>query len=221
MDSNGKQLIKEKVFTYEINGVPITIITPIVQSTNSIGIVKRYGAVSDDNTYNFYPKLVSNAIIGIDGQKIRVHGFKKFSSKNSVDEDTDIACTNLYDIDAVKSADSALITEKANGKFVVFTAFVHNGIKYLFGGTKTVHRIVRLSHIMEDIMICLINSKWEKETSLIYGVCLSFATFYNALSDSEKDDTFDNVLSKSYITGEYEDGMHFIPLARGEKPTIK
>lgn len=50
-----------------------------------------------------------------------MHGYYKFSSKSSVDEDSDVAVVELLEEDKIKSAERVILTEKANGKSCVMT----------------------------------------------------------------------------------------------------
>ena len=62
--------------------------------------------------------------------------FYKFSSRSSVDEDSDVAVRNLLDDEVLATADRCVVTEKANGKCAVVTMCQIQGKRFLFGGSK-------------------------------------------------------------------------------------
>ena len=70
-----------------------------------------------------------------------VQGFYKFSSKSSVDEDSDVSVPSLLDDSILKTATRCIATEKANGKCAVVTLCQILGRLHAFGGSKVRPRV--------------------------------------------------------------------------------
>jgi len=62
--------------------------------------------------------------------------YYKFSSRSSVDEDSNVVVAHLLNEERLAAADRCILTEKANGKCAVVTMCMVNGQRYLFGGSK-------------------------------------------------------------------------------------
>ena len=144
------------------------------------------------------------------------HGFYKFSGRSEVDEDdgSDSICNILTPPDIEDRFHSVIETEKANGKCVVMSGFQLSGERYLIGGSKGVHRVVRLGHILEDI-----EGMEDIGTTLL---CDIFKAFSNQLTKTSGS----NALWKRFaagdsLCGEFCDGLHLVPLERGGSPDIK
>lgn len=229
VDKNNKKLVRVKTASYVLSGYRFEINTPEVESTDSSGIipVKRFHG-SDDNTFNHYPQLATLVPRGLSFVTVyretakapvftgSIRGFRKFTSLHDGDEDTDIACSGLIDPEKIKSADSAVLTTKANGKFVVMNLLELElgGELYLFGGSKSVHRVVRFDHIMTDITA--IEHQQKGNLNLLRGI---FTAFRDSLASVDRDKLI-TLMKNNHITGEYEDGKHLVPLPDG-KPVIK
>lgn len=228
VDKHGKKLVYVKEASYTLSGYRFVISTPEVVSTDSTGIVpiKRYHG-SDDNTFNHYPQLASLVPRGLSFVRVyrgtakstvfdgSVRGFRKFTSLHDGDEDTDIACGGLIDPEKIKAADSAVLTTKANGKFVVMTLFELGDELYLFGGSKSVHRAVRFDHMMTDLNA--VEHQHKGNLNLLRGI---FTAFRDNIASGVDRDKLIMLMKNNYITGEYEDGKHLVPLTDG-KPVIK
>jgi len=217
-NKEGCPLITMKTTSYELAGYRFKIVTPEVVSTDEKGNITRWGA--DDNTFNLYsglaelsPRGLSFVTVYKGSDKILEHsirGYKKFTSLDNVDEDTDIACSNLIKPDLIKTANYAVLTKKANGKFVVMNMFTLDNVLFIFGGSKAVHRVVRYNNILEDLNTIEMQQS-SGNLSLVKGIFISLLN--SNISCQE-------LLLNYNITGEYEDGKHLVPVKDGI-PIIK
>jgi len=222
LDKNGSPLIKVKKAFYVLGPYSISVETPEVISTDKNGIVTKSYRGSDDNTFNIYPHLAQLFPRGLSYGKITkddiveehiIRGYPKFTSLNDGDEDTEIACSALINKKDIDSADTAVITEKANGKFVVMSAFMFDNTIFLFGGSKSVHRILRREHIFEDL------DNIEKQNGSTLDLVKDIFIALSKQLVGAPSEGLPKLFYSNCLTGEYEDGKHLVPL-RGE-PIIR
>ncbi len=201
------------------------------KSNGDVMVNKRHAyGTSEDNSYKCHAilhraiprcysvlKIVSNT----DGQVKfwkRMHGMYKFSSSNSNDEDDDITC-ELIDPELMKTSDTIVVTEKANGKTAIITTFEFQNQTYVFGGSKGKHRIVRLHHIVEDIT--LMETQDKQHNNLLIDIFTLFDQQFQSLISDNQTQLLSNLSTRS-LCGEYNDYKHLVSNQHGQlKPNIK
>ena len=219
--SDFKSLIDLKTSYQRLDRWRFKLETPVVKPTDAAGRPPpmrpgkrpRYGpGYSDDNTLKAYPGLAEAYPRGLcqvwlepsepgvrPYQICRVSGLPKFGSETGFDEDTDIACDNL--VGDKSTATQAVVARKANGKFVVLGAFKLDSQLFLVGGSKTMHRVVRADHISEDL----------DTTESLQGFKMPLVREIFEAVERQMTPAFMELLLKHSVSGEYEDGKHFVP----------
>ncbi len=225
IDHNGTPLVflKKHDQLGVVKGHICRIMTILVAESNDKGIVplkKRHSyGISEDNTYKLYPELHRSVprcysylqVIDSNTQHVklekRMHGFYKFSSNDVNNEDEDIAC-NLIDPEQQKQADTVIVTEKANGKAAIFSSFEFDGNYFLFGGSKTKHRVVRLENAIKDID----NSERDENSRnlLMKDIFAVFIDQYNSLQNDQLRSDFIKLLESKSLCGEFNDYKHIV-----------
>jgi hypothetical protein len=237
-DTQGQPLISIKEFHQQglIKGHTCHILTILVNESNSQGLVpnnrKHKWGTSEDNSYKCHQVLHRSAprcysyvrvINDANGQIMvekRMHGFYKFSSSDPNNEDEDIAC-HLIDPEQQKQADLVAVTEKANGKSAVITAFQYQGQTYLFGGSKSKHRVARLSDAVGDIKAVEALELGPHANQLVTDIFTYFIQQFATLSPDQKNKLIDMMLVQS-LCGEYNDYKHIVSNQMGKlKPSIQ
>jgi hypothetical protein len=188
------------------------------QHTYSIATTKKGPTQFEDHIYNSFPVLVKVlsrgfSIVTKDGKIISVlEGPCKFSGKTTVDEDpedeqeTDQESNNIYDHSKLVSWSTAhtleiIETEKANGKFVIFRAIIHDGVIYLHTGSKNRHLFFSVDEL--DSM-----SSSPETGDIVRSILQDVKTNLNLLTTPSLMEKFDQNYS---LCGELCDGQHFVP----------
>ncbi|MES1918657.1 hypothetical protein MHBO_000591 [Bonamia ostreae] len=90
--------------------------------------------------------------------------------------------------------------------------FKYNGEDYIFGGTKTVHRVGKLNDGFEQ---------FDNDTNeLCKSVFKSFYDYWNRFELFSKEILKSKLISGYTACGEFEDGKHMIPLPMGENARL-
>ena len=173
----------------------------------------------DDAIYAHYPETVRKVprcysifILSRDGvpdTKIVMHGMYKFGARNTQDEDDGILTVAFLTPENMSRAKYALITRKDNGKAGIVSAFRYCDLVFIVGGSKTQHFCVCMSSIDEDMAAV---KKACGSITLSYDI---LAAFINQLKKTRQDELFDFLCSGYSLCGEFNDGMHMIPLEKG------
>lgn len=237
IDQMGQPLISVKSYPQKglIQGHTCQILTIHVNESNAQGAVpnnrKHKWGTSEDNSYKCHQILHRSAprcysyvrIINDSNHQVmlekRMHGFYKFSSSDPNNEDEDIAC-HLIDPEQQKLADLVAVTEKANGKTAIMTAFQYQGQSYLFGGSKSKHRVVRLNEAIKDIIEIESQEHGPYANRLVTDIFTFFMQQYQTLTHQQKSDLMTLLFNQS-LCGEYNDYKHIVSDRQGQlKPSI-
>ena len=222
-DSKGKSYVRSKEYRDLVDGVTAHTNNYEPLPVDDKGNVKKRG--NDDSLYNFRPDLQREIPRGLSEtifsgtptsveedrspteevtQRELVRGFCKFSGRTEGDEDDSTPCSNLQPKDLDSLYTHVLRIEKLNGKFAVVRLVNYQGVIYLIGGSKGVHRRVRLAEFETDI------SKLDsKSQQLVVPILRSFYQQYLGCSEDIRLRILDHLSVRKYtLCGEYEDGQH-------------
>jgi len=208
-----RKYVKCKTTQFNFYDHSYTVNTYSVFSCSTNGKIVRYG--SDDFTYRNYPELLTLIPRGFselyEGKQL-VYSMKgpiKFDGTSAIDEDdclkfsTEIPKTQHEFLDSKiiqKWADDEDLLvewqEKANGKFAIFTLLELHGKKFIFGGSKNVHKLVPLTKN------CVLT---ETTDELHYQILKIICDDLRLLSQKQF-----NLIFEQTIVGEYVDGMHLV-----------
>ena len=186
---------------------------------------------NEDNAYLHNPSLHrgiprSYSIINIEAFDISqdkwcninrkiTHGFYKFSSIDSVDEDSEIACRNLIQPEHLSEVDQVIITEKANGKSQLVSGVMVRGERFLVGGSKNRHRVVSLDRFPDSIKML---DQYDQD--LVIPMFQAFYRQWESLDTTKQSQLFEKLLTHS-LCGEFLDGKHMVALETPEStPTV-
>lgn len=233
-DKKGVPLVRVKRWKVEEGilpkGIIGEIITPTAALCNGKGFVvanKRKG--SDDNTYKFYPELVQllprglsvlilrNESGGVLLRKI-ICGFPKFTGSTPGDEDSGITADGLFMIGDFTDVVKVVRTEKANGKFMVFTAFHFQDQLYYFGGSKTVHFVVPVT---DDTLGKLFEFYEDNQASFAFPTMTIMIQLLEEMEKEKRTELIDLLVGGNCLTGEYCDGKHMVALEDPSQPKVQ
>jgi len=244
-DSDGKPLITMKSVRQCLGKFNLLIHTFGVVAVRPDGTVPRRGGaggLTDGTTYRLYPDVArlipsSYSILEIsnwessESATFRIRGFPKFFGATEVDDDDTAESAILWEMYRPSEYDSMLVTEKLNGKSVVMTVFSFGGENWIFGGSKTRHRAIRLDHAEEDL-----ETLDETDQDTVKPMLTDFYQMYRNCPRQRqleliltarrtgaflRDTTCDLGVDPHTLCGEWNDGHHQIPLPPNTPHHIK
>ena len=218
-DSKGNSLVMFTTNIMEHNGMIFNVHNFKVCVCDKDGIVvkdKRQAYfLTDDQTYQTHPeihKLIPRglSVLRIVDKKTNhvvmrkiTQGFFKFSALSSIDEDDEVNC-DFMDKTEIKNCDQVLVTEKANGKLFLLSAFELNGENYFVGGSKNNHVVVPVDNAESYKGL-------NEHFSLVRDMFSVWLNVFFSLQ-SEQQAGILNKLKNNTFSGEFEDGKHMIPV---------
>ncbi|KAH3723174.1 hypothetical protein Pelo_18122 [Pelomyxa schiedti] len=209
---------------------------------DSRGLRKRNQYGPDDLTYDKYPELRelvprSHSIVcAVEKGSVRVvgtlKGMQKFTGLNVSEEDDSTGpnqqtSNQMCDRNKIKAATHFLVTNKANGKAAVISAFYsepcpseeqlsdsvstlpqakRGGSLFFILGSKNVHVVVKADklHTLE--------TEIPEKLSLVRGIASVIKSHLLQVNkDPEKWQNLIDLLIENTLCGEYEDGEHIVP----------
>jgi adenylate kinase family enzyme len=149
---NLRQFVKIK----ENKFFDFTVFTYSVKGTTENGLLKGKKLILDDYTFKNYPELVDIIPRGFsvlydnktNKEICRLDGMKKFDGTSLLDDDSNVE-THLIDYEKISKWETnnhleVSFQEKANGKMAIFKVFDYQNEKFIFGGSKNVHKVYKL-----------------------------------------------------------------------------
>ncbi|MES1917074.1 MAG: hypothetical protein MHM6MM_008834, partial [Cercozoa sp. M6MM] len=138
---------------------------------------------------------------------------------SALDEDSHVATEGLYQLTDLSNASRVIVTEKANGKAAWLTMFRFRRRVFVFGGSKSDHHVIPMDSF--DTYVDRIGDK-----SYAKPILRCFHRQFRRLSEQHKLEFMARLIGTDdrcgdTLCGEYEDGMHMVPLAQGQSPVLR
>ena len=228
-DDKGNSFANVKTFVQKMDQCMLQIDNIEPSSVDGKGRVKRKGRGSDDSFFQKYPQYHKHfprcfSITQVKKKngkewevvkQVILRGFYKFTGLTEGDEDDSKPCGSLVPPNLTSLYTKVLRIEKLNGKCSGVRLFQVDDVWWIVGGSKGVHRCVRLEHFEEDL------DALDKKTSpLIYQILRSFYREYMSTTPEKQQLIKKRLGEEEYsLCGELEDGQHMEP-HEGE-PTVR
>jgi hypothetical protein len=209
VDETDKSLVTILDTEFTAGGNVIHRLTFKVKTCTSRGYVtRRRGA--DDYTYDMHPivgRMVQRAksVFVINSRPILLNGLPKFGGMTLKDDDSHTGRDAPIDYSLY---DSVIITNKENGKFAVARAKEIDNVIWIIAGSKNVHLAFRLDH-PDDLD--------QYQDGLAKEICRHIRSVLKANAPALECLVNNDIC----FVGEWNDGMHMVPLKTTEtKPYV-
>ena len=164
-DDKGNSFANVKTFVQKMDQCMLQIDNIEPSSVDGKGRVKRKGRGSDDSFFQKYPQYHKHfprcfSITQVKKKngkewevvkQVILRGFYKFTGLTEGDEDDSKPCGSLVPPNLTSLYTKVLRIEKLNGKCSGVRLFQVDDVWWIVGGSKGVHRCVRLEHFEEDL----------------------------------------------------------------------